>query len=151
MQDEHYSQSKRNALRAWLKLLSTSNQIRKTLQSRLTAKHGMSLARFDILANLYRAPAAGLRLSTLSDQLMVSNGNVTQVLAPLVNDGLVGKEKAEDDARASIVKLTPTGLKAFEAMAKDHASWVEELLGDLVSEEQLQLTELLGKINIGED
>jgi DNA-binding MarR family transcriptional regulator len=151
MQDEHYSQSKRNALRAWLKLLSISNQIRKTLQSRLMARHGMSLARFDILANLYRAPASGLRLSTLSDQLMVSNGNVTQVLAPLVKDGLVSKEKAEDDARASIVKLTPAGLKAFEAMAIDHASWVEELLGDLASKEQIQLTELLGKINIGED
>lgn len=151
MPDAHYSETRKTALRTWLKLLATSNQMRKTLQARLLNKHGMSLARFDVLANLYRAPSEGVRLSKLSDQLMVSNGNVTQVLAPLVKDGFVLREKAKDDARAATARLTRQGRDLFEVMATDHAGWVEEILAGLEPEDQAQLTELLGKINIGEE
>jgi len=141
------NESRKTALRAWLKLLAASNQIRKELQSRLQDAHGISLSRFDVLANLYRAPASGVRLSDLSKQLMVSNGNVTQVIAPLIKDGFVIRCASEKDARVATASLSQKGIETFEAMAADHAIWVEELLGGLSHSEQQSITQLLTQID----
>jgi DNA-binding MarR family transcriptional regulator len=151
MPHTHYQESQKTALRSWLKLLSVSNQMRKILHSRLMASHGISLSRFDVLANLYRAPSAGLRLSDLSAQLMVSNGNVTQVMAPLVKDGLVIRRASKTDARVATASLSAKGRAAFEAMAADHARWVENLLASISPDDQQKITQILGQINLKED
>ncbi|NVJ98825.1 MAG: MarR family transcriptional regulator [Alphaproteobacteria bacterium] len=143
--------NQQTSLRTWLRLLSAGNSVRKDLQSRLLAKHGISLSRFDILANLYRAPEGGIRLSELSRQLMVSNGNVTQVLTPLVKEGLVERNQCEDDARAAVAKLSKKGQHLFEKMAKDHASWVSGIFGNMTPEEQKNLTAILDKIVLSDN
>jgi len=147
----NFTKSQKTALRTWLKLLAVSNQMRKHLQSRLMETHGMSLSRFDVLANLYRASNEGLRLSDLSKQLMVSNGNVTQVIAPLIKDGLVIRRTSDKDARVATVNLSEKGLNRFEAMAADHAQWVEELLSTVSAGEQKTITQTLGLIDLKED
>ena len=140
------SKTQQQALRAWLRLLGSSNAIRKMLTARMQATHGVSLSRFDILANLYRAPEHGVRLSDLSKQLMVSNGNVTQVMAPLMKEGLVERRPCADDARAAIARLTPFGRTTFETMASEHAAWVEEIFAPLSASEQQTLFSLLDKL-----
>ncbi|TNE61436.1 MAG: MarR family transcriptional regulator [Alphaproteobacteria bacterium] len=135
------------ALRTWLKLLGSSNQVRKVLQTRLQASHGLSLSRFDVLANLYRAPDDGVRLSDLSKQLMVSNGNVTQVLSPLIEDGLAERIASAHDGRVATARLTAKGHALFETMAADHAAWVENLFGRLNADEQQTLARLLDKLD----
>jgi len=134
------------SLRSWLKLLGGSNTIRKALQSNLQAAHGVSLSRFDILANLYRAPDAGIRMSHLSKQLMVSNGNVTQVMAPLIREGLVERTPCKNDARAAIAKLSDAGRQFFEAMASDHAGWVDTLFAGLSPDDHKTLIRIMDKL-----
>lgn len=151
MPHSNFSEAEKTALRTWLKLLGASNHIRKQLQSLLVETHGMSLARFDVLANLYRAPEGGMRLSDLSKQLMVSNGNVTQVLTPLVKDGLVTRRASKSDARVATAKLSKEGLSRFEAMAADHARWVNDLLADISTDEQQAITRILSPITGKED
>ncbi|SDE62427.1 MarR family winged helix-turn-helix transcriptional regulator [Kordiimonas lacus] len=135
-----------DALRTWLKLLGTSNLVRKTLQSRLSAGYGVSLSRFDVLANLYRAPETGVRLSDLSKQLMVSNGNVTQVMTPLIKEGYVERTPCAQDARAATARLTKEGRTLFEKMATDHASWVGEIFANLSPDDHKQVANLLDKL-----
>jgi len=148
--EQGFTAAEKTALRAWLKMLSATGQMRKQLQSRLMEAHGISLARFDVLANLYRAPAGGVRLSELSKQLMVSNGNVTQVLSPLIRDRFAIKRACEKDARAATACLTPEGTTRFEAMAADHARWVSELLGPVSTTDQKTITRILGQIPLKE-
>lgn len=142
--------SQQDALRSWLRLLGASNQIRKDLQNRLQSTHGLSLSRFDILANLYRTAEGGVRLSALSRQLMVSNGNVTQVITPLIKDGLVERRACDQDARAAMVRLTPKGTALFEAIAADHATWVGHIFATLTSDDHNQLADLLDKLGTTE-
>ena len=151
MPHSNYSESQKTALRSWLKLLGTSNRMRKRLQARLMENHGISLSRFDILANLYRAPLGGVRLGDLSKRLMVTNGNVTQVMAPLVKDGLVLRQTSKSDARVSTVQLSAKGLRVFEKMAADHAAWVEELFHGLAETDQQTLARILGLVNKEDD
>jgi len=144
--DKAFTITEKTALRAWLKMLGTTGQMRKQLQARLMDAHGISLARFDVLANLYRAPKGGMRLSDLSKKLMVSNGNVTQVVAPLVRDGFIIRRASKTDARVATAELSEKGLTVFEAMAADHAKWVTELLSGASTAEQETITDILGQI-----
>ncbi|MBL4787908.1 MAG: MarR family transcriptional regulator [Kordiimonadaceae bacterium] len=144
--DAAFNENQKTALRAWLKLLRVSGQMRKALQSKLLQAHGVSLSRFDVLANLYRASPEGTRLSELSKQLMVTNGNVTQVLAPLIKSGLVARHISKADARSATASLTSEGSRLFTLMAHDHACWVEELMQGLSKSDQKLVTELLGQL-----
>ena len=63
------------ALKLWLRLLACTTQIEDEVRRRLRARFGVSLARFDYLAQLYRH--GGLKMRDLSRYLMVTGGNIT--------------------------------------------------------------------------
>jgi DNA-binding MarR family transcriptional regulator len=113
------------ALKLWLRLLACTTQIEDEVRRRLRAKFGVSLARFDYLAQLYRH--GGLKMRELSRYLMVTGGNVTGLTDELEREGLVQRESSETDRRAWIVSLTPQGRRVFETMARQHEEWILEL------------------------
>ena len=76
------------ALKVWLRLLACSTQIETEIRKRLRSRFGITLPRFDYLAQLYRHPD-GLRMNELSRYLMVTGGNVTGLTDELEKDGLV--------------------------------------------------------------
>jgi DNA-binding MarR family transcriptional regulator len=135
---------KRADLRLWLRMLATVNLIEGELRRRLRARFGVTLPRFDLLAQLAKAPH-GLTLSEVSRRMMVSNGNVTGLVERLVEDGLVARRASPDDRRSAIVGLTEAGRRSFEEMAAEHAEWVAELFGDLTPPAKRQLMDLFGR------
>lgn len=139
--DDHHS------LRLWLRLLACSTDIETEIRKRLRAQFGMTLARFDYLAQLYRHPD-GLRMSALSRFLMVTGGNVTGLTDELVKDGLVQRDAEPTDRRSWRVSLTAKGRKTFEAIASVHEGWVVELFGGLDEADRHQLHALLGKLRV---
>ncbi len=60
-------------LRLWLRLLTCANLVEGLVRTRLRQQFGATLPRFDLLAQLERAPE-GLALGELSRRMMVSNG-----------------------------------------------------------------------------
>ena len=114
------------ALRLWLRMLACTTQVEAEIRRRLRERFGISLARFDYMAQLYRYKD-GLKMRALSRYLMVTGGNVTGLTDELERDGLVVREGSPDDRRAWIVRLTPKGRRGFEAMASEHEQWVLEL------------------------
>jgi DNA-binding MarR family transcriptional regulator len=139
--DDHHS------LRLWLRLLACSTDIETEIRKRLRAQFGMTLARFDYLAQLHRHPD-GLRMSALSRFLMVTGGNVTGLTDELEKDGLVQRDAEPGDRRSWRVGLTPKGLKAFEKIASEHELWVVELFGGIHEAERQQLYALLGRLRV---
>lgn len=135
------------ALKVWLRLLSCSTQIENEIRRRLRARFGMTLARFDYLAQLYRHPD-GLRMNALSRYLMVTGGNVTALTDELVKTGLVTRDSDPDDRRSFRVALTIEGRRAFEGVAREHEAWVIELLAGLGSEDKNELHGLLGHLRL---
>jgi DNA-binding MarR family transcriptional regulator len=88
--------------------------------------------------------AVGLPLGEVSQRLMVSNGNVTTVVAGLVGDGLVDKRPAPHDRRVQVISLTAQGRRQFRAMAARHAEWIADLFVELPAGESAHLMKLLG-------
>ena len=120
----------KDRLRTWLALLKTTRAVETELRARMRATFGTTLARFDVMAALDRAPD-GLRMSDLSAALRVSNGNVTGLVDRLVADGLARRDGVAGDRRASLVTLTDDGRSEFAKMATIHEAWVDELLSPI--------------------
>ena len=132
-------------LRLWLQMLKATRHIEAELRERLRLEHGTTLPRFDVMAALERRPD-GLKMSELSRRLMVSNGNVTGIVDRLVEDGLVVRVEVEGDRRATRVRLTNEGRRAFEAMAVQHAQWIQQFIDPLDDREVVETTAVLEKI-----
>ena len=120
----------RPELRLWLRLLATANLIEREIRRRLAERFDTTLPRFDLMAQLYKA-GDGMILGDLSRRMMVSNGNVTGLVDRLVSDGQVEREAHPRDRRATVVRLTPAGRRAFAAMAAEHEAWVAEAFAGL--------------------
>jgi DNA-binding MarR family transcriptional regulator len=134
------------ALKLWLRMLACSTQIEDEVRRRLRSAFGVSLARFDYLAQLYRH--GGLKMRDLSRYLMVTGGNVTGLTDELEREGLVQRETSESDRRAFIVRLTPLGRRTFESMAKQHEQWIVELFAGLDSAAKQRLYTHLGELRM---
>ncbi len=134
-----------DALRLWLRLLACTTMIERGIRRRLRERHGMTLARFDLMAQLERFPS-GLRMGELSRRLMVTGGNVTGLVAQLVDEGLVERTAVPHDRRAHVVRLTARGREAFAAMAVSHEGWIVEMLGGLAGQDRERLHALLGRV-----
>lgn len=126
-------------VRLWLRLLAVTNLIEAEIRRRLRENFATTLPRFDLLAQLERAPD-GILLGELSRRMMVSNGNITGLVERLVQEGLIQRETPASDRRAVRVSLTEAGRTAFAAMATEHAGWVGELLAGLAPSEREALS-----------
>jgi DNA-binding MarR family transcriptional regulator len=131
-------------LRVWLRLLSCTTKIENQLRARLR-DFDATLPRFDLMAQLERNPK-GLRMTALSERLMVSCGNVTGVTDQLERAGFVVRTPDPVDRRVIIVSLTPVGLKKFRVLAKAHEQWIIELFGGVSDEDKRRLYTLLQRL-----
>jgi DNA-binding MarR family transcriptional regulator len=132
-------------LKLWLRLLTCGNLIESAVRARLRQTFATTLPRFDLLAQLDRAPA-GLTMGELSSRLMVSNGNVTGLTDALVREGLVSRLPEPDDRRSLRIRLTAAGKRAFDAMTPTHEQWIDEMMAGLTRAEMARLLELLGRL-----
>jgi DNA-binding MarR family transcriptional regulator len=134
-----------DALRLWLRLLTCTTMIERGIRRRLREVFAISLARFDLLAQLDRAPS-GLRMGEVSRRLMVTGGNVTGLVAQLVAERWVERTPMPHDRRVHVVRLTARGRGAFRAMAAEHERWIVELTGGVPAGERERLHALLGML-----
>lgn len=134
----------RAELRLWLRLLTLTNLIESEIRSHLRAEFDVTLPRFDLMAQLEKAPG-GLTLGELSRRMMVSAGNVTGLVERLVQDGLVERRPAPGDRRSALVSLTAEGRAGFEVMAHAHGDWVGDLFAGLTDADIEQLMALLAR------
>ena len=133
------------SLRLWLRLLACTNQIESRIRQSLQSGFETTLPRFDLMAQLERAPQ-GLKMSELSQRMMVTGGNVTGVTDGLEKEGLVLREVDSTDRRVFRVRLTAEGRRQFRRMAAEHEQWIIDLFGSLGTKQKRQLTDLLGEL-----
>jgi DNA-binding MarR family transcriptional regulator len=133
------------SLRLWLRLLTCTQMIERSVRRRLREEHATTLPRFDLMAQLERAPD-GLKMSELSRRMMVTGGNVTGITDQLAREGMVERRPIAGDRRAFAVRLTPAGRQAFDAMARAHERWIESMMAGLARGERERLYGLLGSL-----
>jgi DNA-binding MarR family transcriptional regulator len=139
--DDHHE-----SLRLWLRLLTCTHLIEIQVRKALAAKFEITLPRFDLMAQLERAPQ-GLKMGELSRRMLVTGGNVTGIVDQLVRAGLITRTDDPADRRACLVKLTKEGRRLFAQMAAEHEAWIVELFAGIPKREQRALTESLSRLS----
>jgi DNA-binding MarR family transcriptional regulator len=134
----------KDELRLWLRLFTCKQVIETEVRRRLRDSFDVTLPRFDLMAQLDRAPK-GMTLGELSQRMMVSNGNVTGLVDRLVEQGLISRRPSPRDRRVQIVSFTAQGRKFFRAMARENGDWIGEIFAGLSSDEIETLMHLLAK------
>jgi DNA-binding MarR family transcriptional regulator len=102
---------------------------------------GLSMPQFSILMQLYYRGA--FSISEISDRFGISVPAASQLVEKLVQAGYL--ERAEDpkDRRARLLPLSGKGKKLIEQGFKSRYRWMDELVGELTTEEREQVIEAL--------
>jgi len=129
-------------------LIRTLGLLDKVMQPYF-ARFGISGSQWGVLRNLHRAEAEGLpglRLTDLSERLLIRPPSVTGVVDRLERGGLVERGDSPTDLRAKRVVLTPRGRQLVEQVMQDHGRQVDLVMGGLTADGQAALHELLSRL-----
>jgi DNA-binding MarR family transcriptional regulator len=123
--------------------------IERVMQSYF-ARFGISGSQWGVLRNLLRAEQEGLpglRLTDLSERLLIRPPSVTGVVDRLERAGLVERHGSPTDLRAKRAALTARGRQLVERVFSFHGEQMERVLGGLTGAEQSELQALLRRLN----
>lgn len=131
------------ALAAWLRLARVYHKI-----DRATAAHlrvaDLSVAQFDVLAQV--GVREGTSQQELADALLVTKGNITQLLDRLEERGLL-ERRPNPHGRGNQLFLTDTGRALRQQVVPAQESLIEDRLAALDRNERETLLDLLGKLD----
>ena len=131
--------------RTWMRMLGCANLVLAKLRANLRSQFGVTLPTFDILAQVQRPPM-GPTMSELSRRLLVSKGNVTDLVTRLERRGLLERHADGRDARVQHVHLTPAGEKLIRRMVAAHDRWLIAMTAELGQQSMLGLHRSLGAL-----
>lgn len=129
------------AVLVWLRLARVFHRADHVLQEQLRGQ-GLSLAQFDVLAQAGRAE--GQTQQELADSLLVTKGNVCQLLDRMQAAGLLERRP---DGRVNRVFLTDAGRALYRALIPAHEALIAEQFSALSAEEQVHLLTLLRRVD----
>jgi DNA-binding MarR family transcriptional regulator len=121
----------------WLRYARIFHRIEHRLIAQLRARD-LSLAQFDVLAKVNASE--GLTQQELADRLLVTKGNVCQLLDRMEQNDLLVRRQ---DGRANRVYLTAGGRRLAQEVLPEHEALIASLFSALAPDEQRQLRVLL--------
>jgi len=122
---------------AWSGLLQAGLRSLDKVERDLQDQVGLPLAWFEVLSFLHKDEK--LRMSELADNLLLSRGGATRLIARMEEAGLVFREVPPDDRRATFAVLSDQGREAFERARPVQRASVERHFGAAVDEEEAVL------------
>jgi len=137
-------------LGAWRGLLRVHAGMTKALDAELVRAHGLALSCYEVLLFLADAPDGRLRMSDLADGVLLSRSGLTRLVDRMEHDGLLLRERCEDDARGYHAVITDKGRALFRRARKTHLDGVRErFLSHLSRDELRTLGELWERVAPG--
>ena len=124
--------------RAWRSFVQAESRLGATLQRRLQAECGMSMADYEVLVNLSEADGGRLRAFALGDAVHWEKSRLSHHLSRMEKRGLIERQECPTDGRGAFVVITPAGRRAIEAAAPAHVAHVRRYVVDVLTPEQLE-------------
>lgn len=121
----------------WRTFLRAHATITRQLENELLAEQQLSLASYDVLVQLAEAPGRRLRMTELSDNVLLSRSGVTRLVDRLVTAGLVTRERFDADGRGVVAVLTSAGLERLRVAATTHLAGIVRHFVDRLDERTL--------------
>ena len=131
----------RTSVLAWLRLYRVAQKIDRAQNMHLRT-WGLNTAQFDVLAHV----GAHTRMTQqeLADSLLVTKGNVSQLLDRMEKLGLLRRCQ---EKRNNTLVLTENGQQLYDLVVPTTEKLIEDRLAVLSAEEAAQLLRLVRKID----
>ncbi|HSL00060.1 MAG TPA: MarR family transcriptional regulator [Rubrobacteraceae bacterium] len=130
-------ETRRLAVLGWLRLMRVYQKV-----DRATAEHlrrwGLSVAQFGVLARV--GASEGMTQQQVADSLLVTKGNVCQVLDRMEGRGWISRRP---EGRTNRLFLTSGGRRVFDEVLPSQEALISERFSALSKGEQEQLRALL--------
>ena len=123
---------------AWRGVLFATSRTLQIAEPDLIAKAGFPLTWLDVLAQLYDAGEAGLRMQELEGRSLFTRSGLTRLVDRIEAAGLVRREAVPGDRRGVRVVLTAEGRRRHDAAFLDHNELILREFGRRLSEAQLR-------------
>lgn len=99
-------------------------------------RHGLTLASFDVLANLRRSGAPHRKTAgDLATSSLLTSGGITFRLDKMEAGGLIRRVRSATDRRVVYAELTDEGLAKIDAVFADHLAAERAMLQDFTDDE----------------
>lgn len=123
----------------WRAYLDLNRELPAVLERRLVRDSGLSNADYSLLVPLSEAPDGLVRSRELGAMVGWERSRLSHQVGRMEKRGLVVREECAEDARGSMVRLTPAGRAAIEAAAPSHVAAVRRYLFDVLTDEELDV------------
>ena len=110
-------------MKAWRRYIIASRRLLEALDSDLE-DHDLSMADYEILAQLSDAPERKMRMSELAEIALLSRSRLSHRMKVMEKAGWVKREACPSDKRGYFAVMTAKGWKAIVAAAPDHVESV---------------------------
>ncbi len=128
---------------AWMRLVRVYQKIDHRT-AHLLRCHGMSVGRFDVLN--HAGTPEGRTQQELAESLLVTKGNITQLLDAMERDGLIERRRS---GRSKHIYLTDSGRTLREHLVGLQEAALAEDFSALTTDEVETLMDLLRKLDRG--
>lgn len=118
---------------AWTALMRAQQRVLGHIEQALKAAGWPPLAWYDVLLELERGPADGLRLYELQERMLLTQPNASRLVDRMERAGLVEKRRAVGDGRGALVVATPAGRGTRARMWPDYAAAIDGTVGSVLS------------------
>ncbi|HEX3334670.1 MAG TPA: MarR family winged helix-turn-helix transcriptional regulator [Acidimicrobiales bacterium] len=122
-----------------------SHQLLNDQVNTVMRSHGLTFARYEVLAWLATDPESARTLSWITKTLRIPPATVTDIIDRLEDEGLARREPHPSDARTTLAVITARGRKAAMDATHDLNTTVYERIG-LSERRRGQLIELLAEL-----
>ena len=131
---------------AWRRYIVASRRLIEALDTDLD-RHDLSMADYEILAQLSDAPDRRMRMAELAEIAMLSRSRLSHRMKVMEEAGWVRREACPDDKRGFFAVMTNKGWKAIVAAAPDHVASVRSRFVDKLSKaDQIVLAEIFERV-----
>ncbi|GLW93526.1 MarR family winged helix-turn-helix transcriptional regulator [Actinokineospora globicatena] len=123
--------------RVWRAYLALHTELHAVLERELAADSGLSLADYALLVPLSESPGGVVRARDLAVSVGWERSRLSHHLTRMQGRGLVVRETCPEDARGSMVRITPEGMATITAAAPSHVATVRRTFIDPLTEADL--------------
>jgi DNA-binding MarR family transcriptional regulator len=132
---------------AWYAMLQANTRLTERINAEMEEEAGLPLSWFEVLAKLSWAPESCARMGALADDLLLSRGGTTRLIARMEEAGLVRREIPPHDRRATYAHVTEKGQEALERALPLHMAKVDEYFQQHLTDEEVEvLTRVMSKV-----
>jgi len=125
-------------LAAWRLFIKAHAKIIENIEQDLAEQKRVPLTTYDVLIALFEAPEHKLRFGELNRKVVLSKSGLTRLVDRLERDGLIQRERSDEDRRGAYAVLTEEGETQLRKAWPVYARGIKQYFAKSLSEAEVQ-------------